>query len=129
MNGSAAPSSAHPSRAAPTVGETTSASRVVGTDVPEAVVWRYPDMCRHWGVSRPTIERWVRRYEATGEGIPVHRDPSGRPYWLAHEAAADAQQGRGAGDAPPGPDRHVALADDERVERLRRAAQRGQRVV
>lgn len=86
----------------------------------EIVVWRYPDMCRHWGVSRATVERWVRRYEEGGEGIPVHRDPSGRPYWLAHEAAADVDR-----DAQ----RTLRSAtDDERLRRLRRAARRGQRV-
>jgi len=128
MNAPTAPSSTPGSQAASMVGETARAGGGAGAAVPEVVVWRYPDMCRHWGVSRTTIERWVRRYEATGEGIPVHRDPSGRPYWLAHEAAADAQQARRADDGPPGAERHVVLGDDERVERLRRAAQRGHRV-
>jgi transposase-like protein len=86
------------------------------SDGTEIVVWRYPDMCRHWGVSRTTVERWVRRFEEAGEGIPVHRDPSGRPYWLAHEAAADVGRYR------PSDQRTFA---DERLGRLRRAASRG----
>lgn len=85
----------------------------------EARVWRYIDMCRHWGVSRDTVERWVRRYEETGVGIPVHRDPSGRPYWLAEEAAADVVAARQPVRRPMG--------DDERLRSLRRAARRGYR--
>ncbi len=90
--------------------------------VDEPVVWRYPQVCAHWGVSRATVERWVRRYEETGEGIPVRRDPSGRPYWLAHEASADAEWTRPDLDA-------VAATDDDRIEQLRRASRRGRRVV
>lgn len=78
-------------------------------------IWRYPDMCRHWGVSRATIERWVRQYDESGVGIPVHRDPSGRPYWLAHEATGL-------------PDRshvdQVRIVGDDRLAQLRRAARR-----
>ncbi|MTV25149.1 helix-turn-helix domain-containing protein [Nitriliruptoraceae bacterium ZYF776] len=83
-----------------------------GADV---TIWRYPDMCRHWGVSRATIERWVRQYDETGVGIPVHRDPSGRPYWLAHEAS-------GVPDHPridP-----VGVVGADRLAQLRRAARR-----
>lgn len=84
----------------------------LGADV---TIWRYPDMCRHWGVSRATIERWVRQYDETGVGIPVHRDPSGRPYWLAHEAS-------GMPDKPHlGQTRNVG---DDRLAQLRRAAKR-----
>jgi transposase-like protein len=81
----------------------------------QPVVWRYSDMCRHWGVSRATVERWVRRYEERGEGIPVHRDPSGRPYWLAHEAAADVM-----GEPQP-------RVDSGHLQQLRRAAKRSRR--
>jgi transposase len=81
-------------------------------------VWRYSDMCQHWGVSRATVERWVRRYEECGEGIPVHRDPSGRPYWLAHEAAADVMEDR----AEPRP-----RVDSGHLQQLRRAAKRSRR--
>lgn len=88
-------------------------------NAPDVVVWRYSDMCRHWGVSRATIERWVRRYEETGEGIPVHRDPSGRPYWLAHEAS-------GAANPSVRGDR-IRVPDSDRLERLRRASRRGRR--
>ncbi|MDP8931081.1 MAG: hypothetical protein M3O70_21540 [Actinomycetota bacterium] len=73
-------------------------------------------------MSRATVERWARRYEEMGEGIPVRRDPSGRPYWLAHEASADAGWTRPDVDA-------VAVTDDDRIERLRRASRRGRRVV
>lgn len=90
------------------------------TDPDGVVIWRYPDMCRHWGVSRTTIERWVRRFEESGEGIPVRRDPSGRPYWLAHEAAGHIDL-----SAPKGTRR--LFADDDRLERLRRAARRNDR--
>ncbi|MBW3577791.1 MAG: helix-turn-helix domain-containing protein [Actinobacteria bacterium] len=86
----------------------------------DVVVWRYPDMCRHWGVSRATIERWVRRYEQSGEGIPVHRDPSGRPYWLAHEASGDAVGSSGT-------ILRVKMKTDDRLAQLRRAARRGYR--
>lgn len=81
----------------------------------DVAIWRYPDMCRHWGVSRATIERWVRQYDESGAGIPVHRDPSGRPYWLAHEASGVPDQPRAgpAGDA-----------GDDRLSQLRRAARR-----
>ena len=89
-------------------------------DVIRAAVWRYPEMCRHWGVSRATVERWVRRFEKTGQGIPVHRDPSGRPYWLATEASAYAQ--------PVHADRgDVATTQPDRLTSLRRAASRGRR--
>lgn len=85
-----------------------------------ATVWRYPEMCAHWGVSRATVERWVRRYERTGDGIPVRRDPSGRPYWLAAEASADAQ--------PLRTDHaRSASTDHERLDGLRRLAARGRR--
>ena len=89
-------------------------------EVSVAVVWRYADMCRHWGVSRATVERWVRRFERTGQGIPVHRDPSGRPYWLATEASADAQ---------PVPDQRDdgTKTQPDRLTSLRRAAARGRR--
>lgn len=82
-------------------------------------VWRYADMCHHWGVSRTTVERWIRLYESTGQGIPVHRDPSGRPYWLAREAAGDG--------VLAGADGRDGSHLDERVERLRRAARRPRR--
>lgn len=98
------------------------AASVSSTDVQEAdrladgvTIWRYPDMCRQWGVSRATIERWVRQYDETGVGIPVHRDPSGRPYWLAHEAS-------GMPDTP-----HLGqprIVGDDRLAQLRRAARR-----
>lgn len=89
-------------------------------EVNRAAVWRYPEMCRHWGVSRATVERWVRRFENTGQGIPVHRDPSGRPYWLPAEASADAQ--------PVHADRSdVATTQPDRLTSLRRAASRGRR--
>ena len=81
----------------------------------EVTIWRYPDMCRHWGVSRATIERWVRQYDETGVGIPVRRDPSGRPYWLAHEASGLTDQPR----VDP-----VRLVEDDRLTQLRRAARR-----
>ena len=84
------------------------------------VVWRYPEMCAHWGVSRATVERWVRRFEQTGAGIPVRRDPSGRPYWLAAEAAADAQP---VGFEPV----RLVSTDHERLDGLRRIAGRGRR--
>ena len=87
-------------------------------DLADVVVWRYPEMCEHWNVSRATVERWVRRYEQDGDGIPVHRDPSGRPYWLAHEASASA--GRIDHRQPP-----RSHDDDDEVQRLRRAARRG----
>lgn len=79
------------------------------------VIWRYEDMSRHWGVSRTTIERWVRRYERTGVEIPVHRDPSGRPYWLAHEASGIPDRPR----VEP-----VRIVGDDRLDQLRRAARR-----
>ena len=82
-------------------------------------VWRYADMCRHWGVSRTTIERWVRQYESTGKGIPVHRDPSGRPYWLAQEAAGGAVRTEANGT-------EQALTS-ARVDQLRRASRRPRR--
>ena len=78
-------------------------------------IWRYPDMCRHWGVSRATIERWVRQYDETGVGIPVHRDPSGRPYWLAHEAAGLPDHSHVD---------QVRIVGDDRLAQLRRAARR-----
>ena len=85
-------------------------------------VWRYPQMCDHWGVSRATVERWVRRFEATGEGIPVRRDPSGRPYWLAGEASAAAQP------TPSATSRSAVLSTEaDQLGRLRRAAARGRR--
>lgn len=84
-------------------------------------VWRYPDMCDHWNVSRATVERWVRRYETHGEGIPVHRDPSGRPYWLPDEATGRVVAAQTAA-TPTHP------IGDDRTQRLRRAAQRGHRV-
>jgi len=84
-------------------------------------IWRYDDMCRHWGVSRATLERWVRQFETHGTGIPVHRDPSGRPYWIAEEAAGDSAQ------ATPSVTRPDAPAGDERVQQLRRAARRTRR--
>ena len=90
-------------------------------DITDVVVWRYPEMCEHWNVSRATVERWVRRYEQDGDGIPVHRDPSGRPYWLAHEASASA----GRVDHRPSPPSHD---DDDELRRLRRAARRGYHV-
>lgn len=96
----------------------------IATDVPapaDVVVWRYAEMCEHWNVSRATVERWVRRYEKSGDGIPVHRDPSGRPYWLAHEATAQVA-GSERGSLTP---THA----DDRIARLRRAARRGHRVV
>lgn len=86
----------------------------------DAVVWRYPEMCQHWNVSRATVERWVRRYENDGDGIPVHRDPSGRPFWLAHEASATAVSTHHQPSAP--------RSSDDRLETLRRAARRGHRV-
>jgi transposase-like protein len=85
------------------------------------IVWRYPEMCAHWGVSRATVERWVRRFEKTGDGIPVRRDPSGRPYWLAAEASAYVQPLR---DEPT----RSAMTDHERLDGLRRLAARGRRV-
>jgi transposase-like protein len=94
---------------------------VSGPEEDGTTVWRYPEMCAHWGVSRATVERWVRRYERTGDGIPVRRDPSGRPYWLAAEASADAQPLR----AEPA---RSALTDHERLDGLRRLAARGRRV-
>lgn len=105
-----------------TLGQAAVTTESDGTEaeVDRAVVWRYPDMCRHWGVSRATVERWVRRFERTGQGIPVHRDPSGRPYWLATEAAADAQ--------PVHADRSGgATTQPDRLTALRRAASRGRR--
>lgn len=87
---------------------------VSSTDV---AVWRYRDICALWGVSRATVERWVQQFEENGIGIPVHRDPSSRPYWLPHEAAPDADH-----------ELRGTLSDsrgvDQRVERLRRAARR-----
>lgn len=88
---------------------------------PDVAVWRYADMCDHWGVSRATVERWVQRYETLGEGIPVHRDPSGRPYWLAHEASATADHDVPTVEVP-------AATGDLRLEQLRRAARRGRRI-
>ena len=90
-------------------------------DPSDVVVWRYPDMCEHWNVSRATVERWVRRYEQYGDGIPVHRDPSGRPYWLAHEASANT---RSVDHRPPSP----SHGGDDELQRLRRAARRGYHV-
>jgi hypothetical protein len=78
-------------------------------------IWRYPDMCRHWCVSRATIERWVRQYDETGVGIPVHRDPSGRPYWLAHEASGLPDHSHVD---------QVRIVGDDRLAQLRRAARR-----
>jgi hypothetical protein len=92
-----------------------------GQEEDETIVWRYPEMCAHWGVSRATVERWVRRFERTGDGIPVRRDPSGRPYWLAAEASADMQPLR---DVPT----RSAMTDHERLDGLRRLAARGRRV-
>lgn len=102
------------------------AGDATGADAHTEPVWRYADMCRHWNVSRTTVERWVRRYEKRGEGIPVHRDPSGRPYWLPEEAAA----ARPDTSTPirTQPVNRIARTDDERLARLRRAAQRGHRV-
>jgi transposase-like protein len=94
---------------------------VPGQEEDETIVWRYPEMCAHWGVSRATVERWVRRFERTGDGIPVRRDPSGRPYWLAAEASAEVQPLR----AEPA---RSALTDHERLDGLRRLAARGRRV-
>jgi transposase-like protein len=94
---------------------------VSGQEEDETIVWRYPEMCAHWGVSRATVERWVRRFERTGDGIPVRRDPSGRPYWLAAEASAEVQPLR----AEPA---RSALTDHERLDGLRRLAARGRRV-
>lgn len=90
-------------------------------ELADILVWRYPEMCEHWNVSRATVERWVRRYEQDGAGIPVHRDPSGRPYWLAHEASANA----GSVDRRP---RRPSQGDSDELQRLRRAARRGYRV-
>lgn len=90
-------------------------------DPTEIVVWRYPEMCEHWNVSRATVERWLCRYEQAGDGIPVYRDPSGRPYWLAHEASANA-----AINDHPAPLPHHGR--DDQLGRLRRAARRGYHV-
>lgn len=85
---------------------------------PRPGVWRYPQVCAYWGVSRATVERWVRLYEQTGGGIPVRRDPSGRPYWLPEEASADGSWSRPRVA-------ETALTTDDRIERARRAARRG----
>ena len=90
-------------------------------EIGSAAVWRYPEMCSHWGVSRATVERWVRRFEKAGEGIPVHRDPSGRPYWLPAEASADSQPVHHGGSG-------VAGSHQDRLASLRQAASRGRRV-
>ena len=105
-----------------TSADSSATASIPSTDLGEAdqladgvTIWRYPDMCRQWGVSRATIERWVRQYDETGVGIPVHRDPSGRPYWLAHEAS-------GMLDQP-----HLGQTGnvgDDRLAKLRRAARR-----
>lgn len=71
-------------RAIPSDGEASSDGEVVEearllptAAIDAAAVWRYPQMCAHWGVGRATVERWVRCFEEAGEGIPVRRDPSG----------------------------------------------------
>ena len=96
-------------------------SKEAELEIAEAAVWRYPEMCSHWGVSRATVERWVRRFERTGEGIPVHRDPSGRPYWLPAEASADAQPVNYSPSVAAG-------SHNDRLAALRQAATRGRRV-
>lgn len=90
---------------------------------PSGQVWRYPEMCEQWGVSRATVERWVRRFESTGEGIPVRRDPSGRPYWLAVEASPSSQPAEPTATVRP----TVRPSKGDELGRLRRAASRGRR--
>jgi transposase len=43
--------------------------------------------CRYYGISRPTFDKWLRRYEELGEeGL---RDRSSRPFHCPHETTAE----------------------------------------
>src|SRR5688572_17815946 len=52
--------------------------------------WTMTELCEHYGISRPTGYKWMRRYEATGKaGL---RDLSRAPHSCPHRTAAGTER-------------------------------------